>query len=83
MDEHDDAADAADTTSTTDDAAPDDATPARAMSEAFLTRPSDEEIREIEQERERRLAPENRPEGAEVDNTGENMPDFVHEELSE
>ena len=78
MDEHDDAADAADTTSTNDDA-----TPARAMSDAFLQKPSDEEIREIEQERERRLAPENRPEGAEVDNTGENMPDFVRDEFAE
>lgn len=33
-------------------------------------RPSDEEIAEIEAERERRLAPENRPANAEVDNTG-------------
>ncbi|MBB6628922.1 hypothetical protein H5V45_16460 [Nocardioides sp. KIGAM211] len=32
---------------------------------------------EVEEERERRLDPDNRPEGAEVDNTGENMPDFV------
>jgi hypothetical protein len=38
-------------------------------------RPSEEEVREIEAERERRLAPENRPENAEVDNTGENLPD--------
>lgn len=43
--------------------------------------PSEEEVKEIEAERERRLAPENRPEGAEVDNTGENMPDFVKDEL--
>ena len=40
-------------------------------------KPSEEEIREIEEERERRLAPENRPDNAEVDNTGENMPDFL------
>jgi len=32
--------------------------------------PSEEELREIEEERERRLAPENRPDNAEVDNTG-------------
>ena len=38
---------------------------------------TDEELREIEEERERRLAPENRPEGAEVDNTGENMPEVA------
>lgn len=31
--------------------------------------PSEEEVAEIEAERERRLAPENRPENAEVDNT--------------
>jgi hypothetical protein len=31
-------------------------------------KPPPEEIEEIEAERERRLAPENRPEGAEVDN---------------
>ena len=40
-------------------------------------KPSEEEIREIEEERERRLAPENRPENAEVDNTGDNMPDIA------
>lgn len=40
-------------------------------------KPSQEEIAEIEEERERRLAPENRPENAEVDNTGENMPDVA------
>ncbi|MFC6284977.1 hypothetical protein ACFP3Q_05405 [Nocardioides sp. GCM10027113] len=34
-------------------------------------RPSDAEIAEIEAERKRRLAPENRPENAEVDNTGD------------
>ena len=39
--------------------------------------PSDEEVAEIEAERERRLAPENRPENTEVDNTGENMPDVA------
>ncbi|MGZ4447706.1 MAG: hypothetical protein ACXVEC_13285 [Nocardioides sp.] len=31
--------------------------------------PSDEEVAEIEEERERRLDPDNRPENAEVDNT--------------
>lgn len=31
--------------------------------------PSEEEIKEIEEERERRLDPENRPANAEVDNT--------------
>jgi hypothetical protein len=39
--------------------------------------PSDDEVQEIEAERERRLAPDNRPENAEVDNTGENMPDVA------
>ena len=43
-------------------------------------KPSEEEIAEIEEERERRLAPENRPENAEVDNTGENMPDVAKDE---
>ena len=33
------------------------------------TEPDEETQREIEQEREERLAPENRPDGAEVDNT--------------
>jgi hypothetical protein len=42
--------------------------------------PDDDEVKEIEEERERRLAAENRPDGAEIDNTGENMPDFVKEE---
>ena len=42
--------------------------------------PDDAEVREIEEERERRLAPENRPEGTEIDNTGENMPDFLTED---
>ena len=40
-------------------------------------KPSEEEAREIEEERQRRLAPENRPENAEVDNTGDNMPDIA------
>ena len=40
-------------------------------------KPSEEEIAEIEAERERRLDPENRPENAVVDNTGENMPDVA------
>jgi hypothetical protein len=38
---------------------------------------SDEEVAEIEAERERRLDPENRPENTEVDNTGDNMPDVA------
>jgi hypothetical protein len=42
--------------------------------------PDDDEVREIEEERERRLDPANRPDGAEVDNTGENMPDFLKED---
>ncbi len=33
-------------------------------------KPSDEEIKEIEEEREQRLDPENRPDHAEIDNTG-------------
>ncbi len=32
-------------------------------------KPPEDEIQEIEEERERRLDPDNRPEGAEVDNT--------------
>jgi hypothetical protein len=32
-------------------------------------RPPDDEVREIEEERERRLDPDQRPDGAEVDNT--------------
>jgi hypothetical protein len=39
--------------------------------------PSEEEIAEIEAERERRLAPENRPDNTEIDNTGENMPEIA------
>ena len=34
---------------------------------------------EIEAERERRLAPENRPENSEVDNTGDRMPDVARD----
>jgi hypothetical protein len=45
-------------------------------SEVFRrNQPSEEEVREIEAERERRLAPENRPDNAEVDNTGDRVPD--------
>jgi len=40
-------------------------------------KPSEEEIAEIEAERERRLDPDNRPDNAEVDNTGDNMPDIA------
>ena len=43
--------------------------------------PDDAEVKEIEDERARRLAPDNRPDGAEIDNTGENMPDFIKEDL--
>lgn len=44
-------------------------------SEAFRENPpSEAEIAEIEKERERRLADENRPEGAVVDNTGKKAP---------
>lgn len=46
--------------------------------EAFRENPpTEEEVKEIEEERERRLDPENRPENAEVDNTGDNMPDIA------
>ena len=46
-------------------------------SDAFQEKPPQERIDEIEAERERRLDPENRPENAEVDNTGDNMPDVA------
>ena len=39
--------------------------------------PSEEEVREIEEERKRRLDPANRPDNAEVDNTGDDMPDIA------
>lgn len=49
-------------------------------SEVFRERrPDEDEIREIEAERERRLAPENRPENSEVDNTGDRMPDVARD----
>ncbi len=38
-------------------------------------KPSDEEVKEIEEERERRLDPENRPDNAEVDNTDKTVVD--------
>jgi len=41
--------------------------------------PSEDEIAEIEAERERRLDPRNRPENTEVDNTGDNMPDVARD----
>jgi hypothetical protein len=41
--------------------------------------PSEDEIAEIEAERQRRLAPENRPENTEIDNTGENMPEIARD----
>ncbi len=51
-------------------------------SEVFRENPPDAaEVAEIEEERARRLDPENRPDGAEVDNTGDRMPDFVKEDL--
>ena len=43
-------------------------------------KPSEEEVAEIEEERERRLAPENRPENSEIDNTGDKMPDIAKDE---
>jgi hypothetical protein len=46
-------------------------------SDAFDEKPPQERIDEIEAERERRLAPENRPDNTEVDNTGDNMPDVA------
>lgn len=39
------------------------------VSNQFTERPSDEEIAQIEHERQERLAPDNRPPNAEVDNT--------------
>lgn len=44
------------------------------MESTVTQTPSDQEQREIEAERERRLAPENRPDGAEVDNTDATLP---------
>ena len=41
---------------------------------------SEEEREEIEKERERRLDPANRPERAEVDNTGDKMPEVAQDE---
>jgi hypothetical protein len=40
---------------------------------------SDEERREIEAERARRLDPDNRPANAEIDNTGDAMPDVARD----
>ena len=42
--------------------------------DALQERPPPAEVEEIEAERRRRLAPENRPENAEVDNTGRTLP---------
>ncbi len=39
--------------------------------------PSEDEVKEIEEERKRRTDPANRPENTEVDNTGDNMPDVA------
>ena len=41
---------------------------------------SQEEVAEIEQERDRRLDPANRPANAEVDNTGDRMPEIARDE---
>lgn len=41
---------------------------------------SDEERREIEEERERRLDPDNRPPNTEIDNTGDAMPEIAKAE---
>ena len=40
----------------------------------------EEEQAEIAEERERRLDPDNRPDNAEVDNTGDAMPDIARDE---
>jgi len=42
--------------------------------------PSEEEIAEIEEERKQRLDPANRPDNAEVDNTGDRMPEIAKDE---
>ena len=42
--------------------------------EVFQEKPPSSEVEEIEAERERRLAPENRPENAEIDNSDEELP---------
>jgi hypothetical protein len=39
--------------------------------------PSEDEVKEIEEERARRTDPANRPDNTEVDNTGDNMPDIA------
>lgn len=44
---------------------------------------SEEEIREIEEERKRRLDPDNRPANSEIDNTGDNMPDVARDDPEE
>ena len=45
--------------------------------EGFAERPPDSEVAEIGAERERRLVPENRPENAQIDNTGDHMPEVA------
>ena len=42
--------------------------------ESDTAQPSDDEVAEVEQERQRRLDPDNRPDNAEVDNTGAELP---------
>jgi len=44
---------------------------------------SEEERAEIEEERRRRLDPDNRPDNAEVDNTGDAMPDIAQDQPEE
>ncbi len=41
---------------------------------------TEEEQAQIEEERQRRLDPDNRPDNAEVDNTGDAMPDIARDE---
>ena len=49
-------------------------TPTGDTSEQFEEKPPEDKIEEIEKERERRLDPDNRPENAEVDNSGKTLP---------
>ncbi|RNL81183.1 hypothetical protein [Nocardioides marmorisolisilvae] len=61
-----------------------DARAGRSMGIDLTAEPDEETKREIEAERERRLDPANRPEGAEVDNTGRTFDvqrgEFIDEE---
>ena len=59
-------------------------TPTTDPSKAFRENPpADDEVKEIEEERERRLDPDNRPDGAEVDNTGDRMPEIARSDPDE